>query len=373
MTVSETHARMALACVLEAGQQRWDAEVAQQGAEAVWSQMLVDATPAGERARRLDIEGVSRETAVRGFRFVHPGSAEWLPALDDLGSASGVAEIQGGQPLGLWLAGRMRLDELGSSGVAIVGARAATEYGVTAASELAAGLAEAGTVVVSGGAFGIDAAAHRGALAVDGATIAVMACGLDGLYPTGNDALLRRIRSEHLVVSEYPPGSRPARHRFLTRNRLIAAMASATVIVEAAARSGAKNTVAWAQALGRPVLAVPGPVTSALSVTPHRLIRDAHAALVTSAQDVLAELAPLGVLQPPLLDPQGRPTDDLDPTELAVREALPARRAISVDELCHLAGLPIGECLGVLAALAERGHVEALGDGRWRLAKDAAR
>jgi DNA processing protein len=129
--------------------------------------------------------------------------------------------------------------------------------------------------------------------------------------------------------------------------------------------------VAWAQALGRPVFAVPGAVTSALSVTPHRLIRDAQAALVTSAEDVLADLAPLGVLQPPLIDPLGRTTDDLDPTELAVREALPARRALSVDEIGVLVGLRVGECLGALASLAARGQVEALGDGRWRLARSA--
>ncbi len=360
---------MALACVLEPGQGQWALAVEVEGAGAVWQRLLAEDTPVGERARRLDVSVVARETAARGFRFVHRGSDEWLSGLDDLDGARGVADIHGGSPVGLWLAGRLRLDELGASGVAIVGARAATEYGVTAASELAAGLAEAGTVVISGGAYGIDAAAHRGALAVDGATVAVMACGLDGLYPSGNDALLRRIRSEHLVVSEYPPGSRPARHRFLTRNRLIAALSSATVIVEAASRSGAKNTVAWAQALGRPVLAIPGPVTSALSVTPHRLIRDAEAALVTSAADVLAELGPLGVLQPPLVDPHGRPTDDLDPAELAVREAFPARRPLSVDELALLAGVAIGECLGVLSSLSARGQVEPLGDGRWRLAK----
>lgn len=369
MTETETLARMALACALEAGQERWGAEVDRDGAEAFWRRLLSEDSPAGARARGLDVEAVARETALRGFRFVHPGSGEWLDGLDDLGMAGGVGEIKGGQPVGLWLAGRMRLDEIGASGVAVVGARAATAYGETVASELAAGLAEAGVVVVSGGAYGIDAAAHRGALAVDGTTVAVMACGLNELYPRSNEALLRRIRTEHLVVSEYPPGMTPMRHRFLTRNRLIAAMTAATVIVEAAARSGARNTVAWAQALGRPVFAVPGPVTSALSVTPHRLIRDAQAALVTSTEDVLAELAPLGVLQPPLIDPHGRPTDDLDPIELSVREAFPARRALSVDELGVLVGLGVGECLGALSSLAARGQVEALGDGRWRLAR----
>lgn len=369
MSDGETRARMALACALEAGQERWGVEVERSGAEEFWHRLLAESSPAGARARKVDVAAVARETALRGFRFVHPGSDEWLSGLDDLGGAGGVGDLQGGQPLGLWVAGRMRLDEIGSSGVAVVGARAATAYGETVASELSAELAEAGTVVVSGGAYGIDAAAHRGALAVDGATVAVMACGLTELYPRNNEALLRRIRTEHLMVSEYPPGMTPLRHRFLTRNRLIAAMSAATVIVEAAVRSGARNTVAWAQALGRPVFAVPGPVTSALSVTPHRLVRDAQAALVTSAQDVLADLAPLGVLQPPLVDPAVRPTDDLEPTELTVREAFPARRALSVDELGTLLGLHVGECLAALSSLAARGQVEALGDGTWRLAR----
>jgi len=367
--VSGTYSRalMALACVLEPGQERWHVRVDREGAEELWHRLQHEDSPLGIKARRLNLDIVERETAVRGFRFVHRGSHDWLPSLDDLESTGPVSGIEGGRPLGLWVAGKMSLSELGALGIAIVGARASTAYGDTVASELASELAEAGTVVVSGGAYGIDAAAHRGALASDGETVAVMACGMDQLYPRSNDALLRRIRTEHLMISEYPPGTPPSKHRFLTRNRLIAGLSAATVIVEAAARSGAKNTVAWAQALGRPVLALPGPVTSALSVTPHRLIRDAQAALVTNAHDVLAELGPLGVLQPPLVDPESRPTDDLDPAELSVREAFPARRPISVDELGILVGLRAGECLALLGSLADRGHVEALGDGTWRL------
>ena len=372
MSDAGIRALMALTCVLEPGQERWHVRLDRQGPEGLWQELLRDESPAGARARNLDVGSVERETALRGFRFVHRASPEWLPGLDDLGSTGPVSGIEGGRPLGLWVAGPLRLDQLGASGIAIVGARASTPYGDTVASELASELAEAGTVIVSGGAVGIDAAAHRGALASDGATVAVMACGLDQLYPRSNDSLLRRIRTDQLVVSEYPPGTTPTKFRFLTRNRLIAALSSATVIVKAAARSGAKNTVGWAQALGRPVLAVPGPVTSALSVTPHRLIRDAQAALVTNAQDVLVELGPLGVLQPPLVDPESRPTDDLDPGELSVREAFPARRSISVDELGVLVGLRVGECLAVLGSLAARGQVEALGDGTWRLVRRTA-
>ena len=372
MSGHEVRALMALTCVLEPGQERWHVKLDREGPEKLWHELQREESPLAARARRLDLDSVERETALRGFRFVHRGSSEWLPGLDDLGTTGSVSGIEGGRPLGLWVAGPMRLDELGASGIAIVGARASTPYGDTVASELASELAEAGTVIVSGGAVGIDASAHRGALASDGATVAVMACGLDQLYPRCNDSLLRRIRMDQLLVSEYPPGATPTKFRFLTRNRLIAALSAATIIVEAAARSGAKNTVGWAQALGRPVLAVPGPVTSALSVTPHRLVRDAHAALVTNARDVLVELGPLGVLQPPLVDPESRPTDDLDPCELAVREALPARRPISVDELAILVGLGVGDCLAVLGALAARGQVEALGDGTWRLVRRTA-
>lgn len=362
-------ALMGLSCVLEPGQERWHVAVERHGAEELWDRVLHEGSPVGERARRLNIEAVEQDAALRGFRFVHPRSSEWLPSLDGLGVAGAVGGIEGGCPLGVWVAGAMRLSEIAASGIAIVGARASTPYGETVASELASDLAEAGTVIVSGGAYGIDASAHRGALSCDGATVAVMACGLDQLYPRGNEALLRRIRTEQLLVSEYPPGTPPGRHRFLTRNRLIAALATATVIVEAAARSGARNTVAWAQALGRPALAVPGPVTSALSVTPNRLIREGQAVLVTNAQDVLNELGPLGVLQPPLVDTELRQTDDLEPDELRVREGFPARRAISVDELGMAVGMRVGECLAALGSLAGRGQVEALGDGRWRLAR----
>ncbi|HET7723577.1 MAG TPA: DNA-processing protein DprA, partial [Propionibacteriaceae bacterium] len=236
MKEPETRAIMGLTCVLEPGQGRWNRLVGSAGAEAAWARLLRDESPQGVRARRLDLDTVERETRLRDLRFVHRASGEWLSALDDLESTGAVGGIDGGRPLGLWVAGPMSLSEIGATGVAIVGSRASTPYGDTVASELAAELAEAGTVIVSGGAFGIDAAAHRGALSSDGATVAVMACGLDQLYPRGNDALLRRVRDTGLVVSEYPPGATPTRHRFLTRNRLIAAIASATVIVEAAAR-----------------------------------------------------------------------------------------------------------------------------------------
>ena len=197
-------------------------------------------------------------------------------------------------PVALWVRGPRSAGELSDRAVAVVGARAATGYGTHVAGELGAGLAAAGATVVSGAAIGIDGAAHRGALGVGGATVAVLACGIDRAYPAAHAALLERIAATGLVVSEYPPGSVPARHRFLVRNRLIAALGGGTVVVEAAVRSGAQRTAADTEALGRLVMAVPGAVTSGPSAGCHQLIRDG-ALLVTGADDVLEAVGRLGV------------------------------------------------------------------------------
>ena len=166
------------------------------------------------------------------------------------------------------------------------------------AGEIAADLAEQGWVIISGGAYGIDAAAHRGALAARAATIAVLACGLDQPYPAGHAGLFADIAGDGLVVSEWPPGRRPARLRFLVRNRTIAAMTCGTVIVEAGERSGALNTARHAAELGRPLMAVPGPVTSAQSAGCHRIIREWGATCVTCAADIIELLSPLGTADP---------------------------------------------------------------------------
>ncbi len=242
-----------------------------------------------------------------GARVVVPGDLEWPSQLDDLGATT---------PLALFVRGcDLRRCVLRSA--AVVGARAATTYGVNVASDLAAGLSDRGWAVVSGGAYGIDAAAHRGALAAGGLTVAVLACGVDVAYPRGHVALLERVAAEGVVVSELPPGCHPTKSRFLTRNRLIAALSRGTVVVEAAHRSGALNTAAAARRLGRPLLVVPGPVTSPLSAGTHRLLR-AHreeSVVVTGADEVVEELGPLGSLAP---EPQAG--------HLAVRRARSAGR-----------------------------------------------
>jgi DNA processing protein len=267
--------------------------------------------------------------------------------------------------LALWVTGPARLDDVAERAAAIVGTRASTGYGEHVAAELAAGLAERDVAVVSGGAYGIDGAAHRAALATDGLTVAVLAAGIDMPYPAGHAALLQRISEQGSIVTEYPPGLRPQRHRFLTRNRLVAALSGATVVVEAGARSGAANTAAWARALGRGVCAVPGPVTSSASVGCHALLRG-EATLVTRADEVLELVGRAGELA---ADAE-RPTtvlDGLADTELRVYDALPARGARTLDEIAVASGLPPTQVLGPLSMLEIVGLVVSQG-GRWKLA-----
>jgi DNA processing protein len=268
----------------------------------------------------------------------------------------------------LWLRGPGHLAALVQRSVALVGARAATAYGSGVAADLGADLAEQGVAVVSGGAFGIDAAAHRGALAVHGPTVCVLANGVDVPYPSGNSALLGWIAKEHVLVSELPPGATPTRIRFLARNRVIAALSQGTVVVEAALRSGARNTASWALGCSRPLMAVPGPVHSALSEAPHLMIRDGLASLVTNAAEVLDLIAPVGehALQP--RQGESRPTDALDVQRLAVFEAVPARKRATATEIALRAGVTIPQCLGELAALEAVGLVQGDSTG-WRLGR----
>lgn len=272
-------------------------------------------------------------------------------------------------PLALWVRGPSRLDELADRSVAVVGSRASTAYGEHVAAELGCGLGERGWTVVSGGAFGIDAAAHRGALAAAARTIAVLACGVDRPYPAAHGALFSRIAETGLLVSEWPPGSAPLRHRFLVRNRLIAALTRGTVVVEAAARSGAQATARRAQDLGRSVMVVPGPTTSAMSIGCHELLRDdaLGARLVASAAHVLEEVGSIGA---DLAEPAPRPSSPRDGlSDLAARvlDACPVRVGVSPERLAVVAGCDVLEVLRVLPALELAELVQWTGTG-WRLA-----
>lgn len=333
------------------------------------------------------------EAALRhGIRLVVPESAEWphfavsaleATALRRLPSYRSGAERhrEGGEPvppLALWVKGTGELAAAGVRGVAMVGSRASTSYGQHVTAELAYTLATRGFDIVSGGAYGIDAAAHRAALAADGPTILVSAGGLDRPYPPGNAQLYERAVESGLVVSESPPGAAPQRHRFLTRNRIIAALSTGTVVVEAAARSGALNTAYHCRALGRMLMAVPGPVTSSMSAGCHALLRrddGERALLVASADDVIEAVGAAGeaLNRPARRDERPDPgelrsrIDRLDARARRVFDGMPVRRPAREDDLARRCGLPVIEVIRALPALRLVGLIESTPEG-FRLA-----
>ena len=296
-----------------------------------------------------------------GIRLVCPGDPQWLERLDELGTV---------RPYALWLRGRVDLPSACRRSVSMVGSRAATGYGAHVAGEIAADLGEQGWTIVSGGAYGIDAAAHRGAQVVGAITIAVLACGVDYPYPAGHAGLFADIAAAGLVISEWPPGRHPARLRFLVRNRVIAALTCGTVVVEAGERSGALNTARHAAELGRPLMAVPGPVTSRQSAGCHRIIRDWGATCVTCAADIIEMVSPLGIAGAPEAPApaglRGAPRDELDLDSARVLDALPARGAAGPSTIAVEAGVDLDTVLRCLGLLAGCGFVERCDRG-WQL------
>lgn len=315
----------------------------------------------GLRARALRAEpardlAVAQET---GVRFLCPGGIEWPQQLDDLGDA---------RPIGLWVRGRASLRMWALRSVAVVGARACTEYGAHMAATLAGGLAERGWVVVSGGAYGVDGAAHRGALGAGGATVAVLACGVDRPYPRGHTQLINRIADQGLVIGELPPGDHPTPSRFIVRNRVIAALTRGTVVVEAAHRSGSLVTARAAQRLGRHTMGVPGPATSGLSAGVHELLRG-DAVLVTDAAEVVELVGDMGELAPERRGPV-LPRDLLEPRARRILAALPGRRAARADEVARGAQTSEDDAIARLYELRSLGYVERHDDG-WKLTRQA--
>jgi DNA processing protein len=346
------------------------AECGPQRAAVLVRDGLVPAAVARETDARRGVDRAAADLAAAdalGARLVVPEDDEW-PAWPF--TAFGLAARRGVSwavpPLGLWVHGPARLDELAAGAAAVVGSRAATPYGEHVAAELAYELVGHGVTVVSGAAYGIDGAAHRGALAGGGPTVAVLGCGVDYGYPSGHVGLLRQLARHGAVVSEYAPGTPPARHRFLVRNRLIAALSDGTVVVEAGTRSGARNTAAAARELGRAVMAVPGPITSAMSRGCNRLIRDGAAVMVDDPRQVVEAVGRLGLdlgeAQPEV--PRG--TDGLDRDELRVHGALRVRAARSADWLAREAGVPLATVRAVLPMLEHRGLARR-GEAGWRL------
>lgn len=324
-----------------------------------------------ERAAGLDDadDAALTRAEAAGLRWVVPGDDEWPEPLGDLDHVEPLGGTAGA-PLGLWVRGTARLDEALSAAVSIVGARAATTYGLGLAGEIAAGLSDAGATVVSGAAFGIDAAAHRGALAARGTTVAVLAGGADVPYPRAHVSLLDLVAADGAVVSEQPPGQVAIRARFLTRNRVIAALAGGTVVVEAAARSGSLNTLHWADRLGRTTMGTPGPVTSQMSEGVHLAIRSGEAELVTDAADVLESLGGIGAEPAPEAVRRTTAYDRLGPDAARTLDGLSWSERLTADQVAQRAGLAGCQVHEHLDALVEAGYAERLGDG-WTLVRRA--
>jgi DNA processing protein len=315
-------------------------------------------------SRRWDLADGPHESRARsvGARVIVRHDDEWPRAVNDLGTVT---------PFALFVRGEARLDVLWARSTAVVGSRAATSYGAHMAAEVAQAVAGAGGTVISGGAFGIDIAAHRAALAMGARSVAVMAGGIDRLYPTANAPALTDLIRDGAVVSEVPPGFAPHRSRFLSRNRLIAA-AGATVVVEAAARSGALSTARHAAELLRPVGAVPGAVTSASSTGCHDLIRDGAAVLIGCAADAVELMVstPEWAQHAPVPHAAGKDKQGVfdfdDSHQRAVFDAA-SSRGCDVEALARRAGLDRQSTRVAAGALAARGLLEAH-HGGWRKA-----
>ena len=283
-----------------------------------------------------------------GAKIVRSGDPDWPSGIDDLGDH---------RPHVVWVRGTTEALPQPSAAVAIVGARASTGYGEHVAMDFAAGFVSRGYTVVSGGAYGIDGMAHRATLACGGRTIAVMAGGIDNLYPSGHDELLRRIMDEGAVISEVAPGGAPTRWRFLQRNRVIAAIAGGTVVVEAGYRSGSLNTATHSRDLDRPLGVVPGPITSGQSAGCHRLLRSNPAAqLVTSVADMIELMT--GDSTAEVFD---RPEDD---SVTRVFDALSATPA-TVDVVARRSGLSVQDAAAALGILSLEGRATNSGGARW--------
>jgi len=363
-------ARAGLSRLVEPADPRVTDAVSQAGAGRLYDELLTRRAErglTGDAAGRVASVDPLREleqAARRGIRFVIPSDAEWPTQLDDLARTSGVNQMVG-RPFGLWVRGPARLDELARC-VAIVGSRSSTSYGETAAGEIAAGVSRDGRAVVSGAAFGIDQAAHRGALALGGPSVAVLACGVDRAYPASHRDLIEHMAAHGAVVSELPPGCAPMRMRFLARNRLIAALGCGTVLIEAAIRSGALNTAAWTESLSRPLMGLPGPITSAQSQGVHHWIRSGAATLVTGPEDVLEVVGDVGehTREEPREAP--RPRDRLSSRHRQVLEAVPLRRPADLESIAATAGIDLVDTQSALRHLRRCGlavHTEA----GWRL------
>lgn len=358
----DRRARLELMSVIEGGSAYWSREIALRGAPEVLARLragdYAEHSPSATRRIHQVHAGTLEELITNAdARLIIPGDSEWPTQLNDLESP----------PIALCVRGAEDLRSLALCSIAIVGARAASNYGSRLASEIALQLGERGWNIISGAAYGIDAAAHRGALASGARTAAVLASGVDQPYPSGHDRLYDAIAANGVLVSEVLPGVGPTRGRFLVRNRVIAALTRGALVVEAALRSGSLRTAADAMLLNRPVMALPGPVTSPTSAGCHRLIMEHKAELVTDFEDVLLYIGPL------LIENSERVAvvsarDCLAAEEKSLLEIFPARQATSIEKLTHLSDLPPNRILALVGLLATSGFIEREGAG-WVLTK----
>lgn len=372
----ERLARAALSRLSEPGTYRLCTAVANLGGIEVRERLLNQSGDAAEReiaARLAAIDAAAeldRASSI-GVRFVVPGDAEWPSQLNDLREAPPLQD-RGGPPVGLWVRGPLRLESLAES-VSIVGSRSATTYGEQVARDLAAALARDGRPVISGAAYGIDQAAHRGALGGRGTTVAVLACGADRVYPAAHAELINHLGQTGAVISETPPGGAPMRVRFLGRNRMIAALSRGTIVVEAARRSGALNTANWAGRLNRVVMGVPGPITAEQSQGVHDLLRLGMGTVVTNGADVLELVGASGENLCEVPRGESTPRDRLDLLGLSVLDAVPVSRPAPTEAIARVCGLDSGSAAEVLEDLAHDGFVERVPGAGWRLLREVSR
>jgi DNA processing protein len=361
--MSEAHreACIRLAHAVEPAHERVGRIVARHG-EVGGVEFLRESDPfIAARCDSTDVDEAEVSAERLGIRIIVRDEPEWPRQLNDLGDA---------RPYALWVQGAAHLRLACVRSAAIVGARAATSYGLSIARDWSAELAGEKVSIISGAAFGIDAAAHRGALAVEGMTIAVLASGADVIYPRAHEQLIARIADEGLVISESPLGEPARRQRFLTRNRIIAALTQATVVVEAALRSGTTATANSAARLNRHVLAVPGPVTSMMSAGCHHLVREGGAILAGAPSDVLECLLPAdeALAMSVRRSRETRqaitvPADSLTSVQARIRDLLPSSGETTLDELRLASGLSVPELLSALGALSSAGFAAAEGSG----------
>ena len=285
--MNETQARLALFSVIEGGHTFWSNEITTNGAKHVHKKLLTsgyDSVKYGkimQALREVNCEEIAARIESAGAEFITPHSPDWPVALNELAAI----------PIGLVVKGDVAA--LSQRSLAIVGTRNPTSYGMRIAGDFAAGFVDREWNIISGGAYGIDSAAHKGALIAEGQTVAVLATGIDVAYPAGNVRLFAEIADNGALVSEVLPGAHAIPVRFLNRNRIIAALSQATLVVEAAFRSGSLRTARDAAELLRPVMAIPGPINAPTSEGCHRLIGERAAEIVTSVSDAIELISAL--------------------------------------------------------------------------------